>query len=312
MTSRAKQIKGSLTLLLTAMIWGTAFVAQTSAADSVASFTFNGVRAIIGAAVLIVYLSIRAKCTGEPLIPRDKAARKTLFTGGAACGVVLCLAMNLQQLGISCYPAGVAVSGRSGFLTAVYVVLVPVCGLFFHKKVALPVWIAVAAALCGMYLLCLSGGWSGIYLGDVLMLLCALSFTAHILTVDHFGAAVDGVKMSCVQFIVCGVISLAGAFLFESPNLESLRAAWLPLLYAGVMSSGVAYTLQIVGQRDTEPAMASLLMSLESVFAGLGGWVLLHERLSGRELAGCALVFAGVLLAQLPELIGAKKTGAAR
>lgn len=293
-------------LLLAAAIWGVAFVAQSSAAELVEPFTFNGVRSWIGCGVLVLYIRLRDRKAGIPFIPKEKQARHTLLWGGVACGAVLFIATNFQQAGISVYPDGVASSGRSGFITAIYVVLVPLCGYFFRRRVHPLVWAGVGVCVAGMYLLCFSGGISGLYLGDLLVFACALSFTAHILTIDHFSPRTDGVKMSCIQFFVAGALSFIAMLLFESPDWSAVLAAWLPLVYAGVFSSGVAYTLQIVGQRNTDPTVASLLMSLESVFAGLGGWLLLNEQLSSRELAGCVLVFAAVILAQVPDFFRKK------
>lgn len=294
-------------LVLAAAIWGVAFVAQSTAADLVEPFTFNGLRSWIGCAVLMLYILLRDRKKGIPLLPKEKTARKTLLVSGALCGVILFVSVNFQQFGISVYPDGVASSGRSGFITAIYVVLVPLCGYFFRKKVHPLVWVGVALSLFGMYLLCFTDGFAGLYLGDVLVFACALCFTGHILTVDRFSPMTDGVKLSCVQFFVAGALSMIGMILFESPNLLNILNAWLPLLYAGVLSSGVAYTLQIVGQRDTDPAVASLLMSLESVFAGLGGWLLLREQLAPRELLGCVLVFAAVVVAQVPGFFKKKQ-----
>lgn len=303
-----KKFKGSLLLILAAAIWGTAFTAQTQAAQSIQPFTFNAVRSLIGCAVLAAFIGIRdGALKKNKIVPASKREFKKLLVGGIICGTVLFIATNFQQYGIYLYPSSVHnVSGRSGFITAMYVVLVPVCGLFFGKKVPFAVWSAVGLAIISLYLLCFTNGISGIYTGDMLMLLCALSFTAHIITIDRVIGESDGVKLSCIQFFVAGILSLICMFIFEKPSFKAILAAWLPIMYAGVLSSGVAYTLQIVGQRDTEPAVASILMSLECVFAGIGGWVILKERLSPREMFGCALMFAAVILAQSPAFIKRK------
>ena len=288
-----RRIRGALLLLLAAAIWGFAFTAQTAAAETVPPFTFNGVRSVIGGAVLLIYLQIRSrkeKKQGNIVRP---PLQKSAIVGGIACGVALFVAVNFQQFGISAYPDGVPVSSRGGFITALYVILVPICGMFFHRKISGIIWVSAAVSLGGMYLLCFQGGISGLYWGDILVFMCALAFTAHILVVDHFAQEVDGV-------------TLIGMLLFESPDWTAVAQAWLPLLYAGVLSSGVAYTLQIVGQRSTDPTVAPLVMSLESVFAGLGGWAILGERMSLRELAGCGLVFAAVVLAQMPEILASR------
>ena len=201
-----------------------------------------------------------------------------------------------------------ASEARAGFITALYVILVPVFSVFFRKKVGLAVWLAVAVAMAGVYLLCFSGGIGGIYLGDILVFACAISFTLHIMSVDKFVNATGGIKLSIMQFTVAGAISLLLAFIFESDAvvLENIITASPQILYLGIMSSGVAYTLQIVGQKYAEPAVASITMSLESVFAALGGWVIAGNSLSGRELFGCSLVFVAIIVAQLPEFTKVK------
>ena len=297
-----KKAKGTLPLLLTAMIWGLAFVAQTSAADSIGSFSFTAVRSIIASAFLLILMKVRKisrKASGTPVPPID---RRRLLRGGLLCGVALCLASNFQQFGIAAYPDGVAASGRAGFLTATYVVMTALCAVIAGKKPHSLILVAGVLCVGGMYLLCAPKGMSGLYLGDVLELICAVGFTAQILLVGKY-ADLDGMSLSCAQFAVCGAISLIGALIFEDTHLSDLAAAWIPVAYAGIFSSGIAYTLQIVGQKYAEPAVASIIMSLESVFAALAGWLILHERLGGQELIGCALVFTAVLLAQTPELL---------
>ena len=204
-------------------------------------------------------------------------------------------ASSLQQIGLVYTSAG-----KAGFITAFYIVIVPVLGIFLHQKAGWKIWAAVAAALAGLYLLCITDGFS-VNIGDFYVLLCALLFSLHILVIDHFAPKVDGVKMSCIQFFVCGIVSLVPMFLWEEPRIEGLLLSWFPLLYAGVLSCGVAYTLQIVGQKNVNPTVASLLLSLESCFSVLAGWIILGERLSLREGAGCILMFAAIVLAQLPE-----------
>lgn len=294
-------LKGSLILTLTALIWGVAFVAQSSAADSVPPFTFNAIRALIGAFFLFLVLLLLSKKQKAELIPKDPAAKKTVLTGGLVCGLVLTVSFNLQQFGIALYPAGVAAEARSGFLTALYVILVPLISLLFGKRIALPLLFSIAVAVVGIYLLCLSGGWQGVYLGDLLTLCCALTFALHILSVDKYVGAVGGVRLSMLQLTVCGVISAVLGLCFEKAVWENILAAAPQLLYLGIFSSGVAYTLQIIGQKFASPTVASLVMSLESVFAALGGWLILGNKLSLREGLGCALVFAAILFAQLPQ-----------
>ncbi|MBQ6381640.1 MAG: DMT family transporter [Clostridia bacterium] len=298
-----KKYTGSLLLMLAAFIWGTAFVAQTDAAESIPPFLFSALRSLIGAAVLCVFILLRRRFGKGAQM--EKSDVKRLLLSGVVCGIVLFIAMNLQQYGITVYPQQVNnIPGRSGFLTAMYVVLVPISGLFFHKKVHPLVWAAVILAVAALWLLCLKNGFGGIYLGDVLMFICALAFTAHIISVDMLGKGVDGVLLSCVQFFVAGVLSLLCALIFEPHiGVQVIAQSWLPILYVGVLSSGVAYTLQIIGQKKSEPAVASIIMSLESVFAVLGGWVVFGDLLSAREMLGCVCMFAAVILAQTPSFL---------
>ena len=297
-----KKARGTLPLLLTAMIWGLAFVAQTSAAGNIGSFSFNAARSIIAAICLLVLNSFRKISGKSSTAPAPAIDRHRLLRGGLLCGAALCLASNFQQFGIAAYPEGVAASGRAGFLTATYVVMTALCAVVAGKKPHPLVLAGGVLCIGGMYLLCAPKGMSGLYLGDVLELICAVCFTAQILLVSKY-ADLDGVSLSCVQFAVCGALSLIGALIFEDTRLSDLADAWMPVIYAGVFSSGIGYTLQIIGQKYAEPAVASIIMSLESVFAALAGWLILHERLGGQELLGCALVFIAVLLAQTPELL---------
>ena len=294
------QMRNSLLLLLTALIWGVAFVAQSVGGDAVGSFTFNGVRSLIGSAVLlpVIYFldSQKKRELGEEKFQAEKGDQKTLLTGGICCGIMLCIASNFQQFGIS-----FTTVGKAGFITAMYILIVPVLGLFMKRKVGVKVWAGVVLATIGLYMLCMTSERLTLSKGDFLVLICAGFFSLHILIIDHFSPKVDGVRMSCIQFFVCGVISMIGAFWFEAPDLGAILAGWLPILYAGVLSCGVAYTLQIVGQKNMDPTVASLILSLESVFSVLAGWVILHQTLSVRELAGCVLMFLAIILAQLPE-----------
>lgn len=302
-----KNIKGSIILLIAAFIWGTAFVAQTSASDNVGAFTFTALRSVIGASFLGVFMLLRKLYFNISKKENTKPVDiKRSLVGGAICGIVLFFATNLQQLGITVYPEGVASSGRAGFITATYVVMVAISGIFFGKKLHPVLWAAVAGCVAGMYMLCLSGGFSGVYFGDVLVFLCAICFTAHILVVDRF-SDIDSILLCCLQFTVTGIISAVLMLIFETPDINAIMAAWLPIAFTGIMSSGVAYTLQMAGQKHAEPAVASIVMSLESVFSVLAGWVILGETLTTRELIGCVLVFAAVIMAQLPEFFKEKK-----
>ena len=289
-----KKFRGSLLLLLTAMIWGAAFVAQSVGMDHVGPYTFLFSRSILGGVALIPVIAVMDRKKKEK---PEKKGGKLLVLGGVACGCALFLGSILQQIGIQ-----ETTAGKAGFLTAMYMILVPIAGLFFGKKPGLRVWGAVVVALGGMYFLCLHGTDLGsINRGDLLEMACAVGFTCHILIIDHFSGRVDGVKMSCIQFFVCGFLAMVGMFLFEEPHFSDILAAGVPIAYAGLLSSGVGYTLQIVAQKDTDPTVASLLMSLESVFSLIFGWILLQEGMSGIELLGCSLMFAAIIWVQLPE-----------
>lgn len=297
-------VKSSLMLLAAALIWGVAFVAQSVGTEYVGPFTFNAIRSLIGGVVLIpcIFLLNRknGKNGGASAPQEHKSAGETeknprdLILGGVCCGVCLCVASNLQQIGIS-----YTTVGKAGFITAMYIILVPLLGIFLKKKVGVKIWVSVALAVAGLYLLCMTEGFS-IGRGDAYVLVCALFFAFHILTIDYFSPKADGVKMSCIQFFVSGLISAVLMFLFETPEFSAILTAWLPILYAGVMSCGVAYTLQIIGQRDMDPTVASLILSLESVISVLAGWVILHQSLSLKELLGCVIMFGAIILAQLP------------
>lgn len=293
-------MRNSLLLLLTAFIWGVAFVAQSVGGEQVGCFTFNGIRSLIGGVVLIpVILFLDAqkkKELGEEKFSEQKGDKKTLILGGISCGVLLCIASNFQQFGIS-----FTTVGKAGFITALYIIIVPILGLFMKKKVGPRIWAGVALATVGLYMLCMTAERFSISKGDFLVLICAGFFSLHILVIDYFSPKCDGVRMSCIQFFVCGVISMVIAFGFETPTLSGILTGWLPILYAGVLSCGVAYTLQIVGQKNMDPTVASLILSLESVFSVLAGWIILHQTLTAREIWGCVLMFLAIILAQLPE-----------
>lgn len=309
---RTTQIRNSLLLLLTAVIWGVAFVAQSVGMDYVGAFTFNCVRSIIGGLVLIpciVFLrNLKRKENGGKDDAKEGTAAygkislkdalhvtRVELMGGICCGIALFAASNFQQFGIS-----YTTVGKAGFITALYVVIVPILGLFFRKRVSFVVWISVVLSVIGLYLLCMTEKTFSLSFGDLLVLICAVLFSIHILVIDYFSPQGDGVVMSCIQFIVCGLLSGIMMFLFEEPSVSDILAAWMPILYAGVLSCGVAYTLQIVGQKDMNPTVASLILCLESVVSALAGWLILHQELSPRELAGCFLMFFAIVLAQLP------------
>lgn len=289
-------IRQSCLLFLAAFIWGFAFAAQSAGMEYVEPFTFNAVRCIIGSIALlpcIAFFSLRK---------RKKEDAGALLKGGTACGILLFIAVNLQQFGIQYTPVG-----KAGFITALYIIIVPLLGIFIHRKAGRQVWCGVVLALCGLYLLCMKENSMHLAKGDILVLLCAVTFSFQILTVDHFSVIVDGIKMSFIQLFVCGCLSAVCMFLFEHPQMSQILAAWMPILYAGVMSCGVAYTLQIVAQKGMNPAVASLILSMESVFSVLAGWVVLHEKLGRSELLGCFLMFLAIILAQIPESVLNKK-----
>ena len=290
-------LRQSALLLLAATIWGVAFVAQSVGMDYVGPFTFLASRSVIGALVLVPYILLREKKT-EKIKNGNMADGKLLIMGGVCCGCLLFVASILQQIGIM-----YTTVGKSVFITAMYIVIVPILSIFLKKKAGMKVWMGVVLAVIGLYFLCMTTGNISLQKGDVLTFLCAVTFSFHILTVDYFAPKLDGVKMSCIQFAACGVLSGIGMFLYEMPTMASVLAAWLPILYAGALSSGVAYTLQIVGQRGMNPTVASLLMSMESVISVIAGWAILNQALSGRELFGCVLMFGAIVLVQLPDKV---------
>ena len=289
-------LKNSLLLLLTATIWGVAFVAQSVGMDYVGGFTFNMARSLIGSAVLLPVIWFMGRNSSKKAEEaQGSSSRKDLLWGGRACGILMCLASNFQQFGIK-----YTTVGKAGFITACYIVLVPILGLFLKKKCSPFIWLAVAMSVAGLYLLCITDGFS-IGKGDILVLICAVLFSFHILVIDYYSPKVDGVKLSCIQFLVCGILSGIPALTFEKPEMCAVLTAWQPILYAGVMSCGVAYTLQIIGQKNMNPTVASLILSLESCISVLAGWVILGQQLSAREIAGCVIMFAAIILAQLPQ-----------
>ena len=292
---KKEQIKGSLLLFLAAIIWGVAFVAQSVGMDYVGPFTFNCVRTLIGGLVLIPCIVFLNR--GKVKKKTDFTEKKRLLLGGICCGVALTTGSTLQQFGIM-----YTTVGKAGFITAFYIIIVPILGLFLGKKCGLSVWISVVIALAGLYFLCITDGFS-IGKGDIYVFLGAIAFSIHILVIDYFTQFNDGVKMSCIQFFVCGILCFVPMMLFEHPEISMILLAWKPILYAGVMSCGVAYTLQIVGQKNMNPTVASLILSLESVTSVIAGFLVLHQNLSHRELIGCGLMFVAIVLAQLPQKI---------
>ena len=289
-------------LLTAAIIWGMAFVAQEQLADSVPPFTVNAIRSLIASVALIPIAAITRRLQGKRLLESEPADRKKLIKAGVVCGVMLCISVNLQQFGIALYPEGAPASAHSGFLTALYIIFVPLFGLFLHKKPGLFVGIAVILATVGLYFLCLYNGFGALYMGDIVVLICGMAFAVQILCVDRYINEVDGVKLSSIQFLVTGLLSAVLMLIFEKPDLSAILAGWAPLLYLSICSSGVGYTLQIIGQQyASNPSLASILMSMESVFAVLGGVIFLHAVPKPNEWIGCGIMLAAIIIAQLPQ-----------
>ncbi len=294
-----KSMGSSLMMMLTAFIFGIAFVAQSDGMNYVGGFTFVGCRYLLAGMFLLPVIAIfRRKNqvlwkTMEPEA-RSRCSRNSL-TGGICCGICLFLGTSLQQFGVA-----YTTVAKAGFITSLYIVMVPLAGLLFlHKRVERNVWMGVMLALAGMYLLCIKAGFS-VETGDVLVLLCAVAFTFHILTIDHFAPEADGILMSCIQFFTTGILGCIAMFLLEEPRWDAILAARVSILFAGVVSGGIGYTMQVVAQKNLDPTIASLILSLESVFSLLAGWVLLGQKLSAKEMTGCVLVLAAILLVQIP------------
>ena len=297
------QVRNSFLLLLTAIIWGSAFVAQSVGMEHVEPFTFTFTRSIIGGVVLIPVIVLLRK-TDSAAMRRDsqgkdvagiKGITKYEWLGGICCGIALCAASNFQQIGMLHTTVG-----KAGFITALYVVIVPILGLFLRKRVPALIWFCVVLSVAGLYLLCMPKGAFSLAQGDVLVLICALLFSFHILIIDYFSPKGDGVVISCIQFFVCGILSGIIMLFVENPTFANIMDAKWSILYAGALSSGVAYTLQVVAQKGVNPTVASLILCLESVVAVLAGWIILGDKLTSRELAGCILMFVAIVLAQLP------------
>lgn len=289
-----KRTVSTLMMLLAALIWGCAFVAQSAAMDSIGPWTFTCIRSVL-ASIVLVPVAKAADVLRRKHEPDYKSDRSSTIRGGIACGIVLAAASMFQQVGIL-----YTTVSKAGFLTALYCVLVPIMNRFMGKKSKGTIWISAALACIGLYLLCMNGSSFSLQHGDVLEIICAVLFAVHILVIDHYTRTADGIRMSCIQFLVCAVICLPG-MIIERPDWHSLRAAAVPILYAGILSSAGGYTLQIIGQKNADPTVAGILLCLESVFATLAGWIILHQSLSPREIAGCVLMFCAIVLASLSE-----------
>lgn len=298
----SKKMQSNILLLITAFIWGSAFVAQKSGMDYIGPFTFNGIRTLIGGLVLIPVIFIMDKSkskeevTEVPTEEEKAKQKKTVLIGGICCGTVLFIASSFQQFGVSYTTAG-----KAGFITTLYVVVVPILSILLKKRVRPIMWLCVVLGAIGLYLLCMTDKSFSLAFGDMLVLICAVCFAVHIMTVDYFITKADGVKLSCIQFMTSGILGLICMAIFETPNFEAILDCWMPILYAGVLSSGVGYTFQVIAQKHAEPTVASLIMSLESAFAVLSGTILLGEVMSPREILGCVIIFSAVIISQLPE-----------
>ena len=300
---------GAFMLLTATLIWGTAFVAQSLGAGYLGPFTFNGIRFLIGALVLLPFILVTKYHKNGRQTRENRAQsgdRLRILKAGGACGVLIFGMAALQQVGIS-----YTTVGKAGFVSALYVVMVPILGLFFGRRVGARTWVCIALATAGLYFLCMKERIS-LGFGDALMLISAFVTAIHILVTDYYSSKVDCLQLSCLQLFVCGALSLAAAFIFEKPSLPSILAAAAPILYMGILCCGAAFTLKTLGQKNVPPTAASLILSLESVFSVLSGWVFLKETLSLREAAGCALMFGATVLSQLPESKREKKMETAK
>lgn len=290
-----KTIEGCLILLLTTIIWGCAFVAQSVGMDHIGPFTFQAVRSLLAVLTLLPVIFLFDMRKKDGLTYLRRWCDPKLWIAGILCGIALFVASGAQQVGLIDTDAG-----KAGFLTSMYIVIVPFFGLFFRKKLSPATILGVLTAVAGLYLIS-GAGATGIAPGDLLMILCAFAFAVQIVLVERLGSALDGLRLNCIQCLVCSVLSAIIMVFTETPAWGSLADCALPLAYAGCLSMGVAYSLQIIGQQKVDSVPASIIMSLESVFAALAGWLLLQEQMSPRELAGCALLFTAVILSQIPS-----------
>lgn len=300
----SKTVRNSFLLFLTACIWGLAFVSQSKGMEVMRPFTFNGVRSLLGAIVVFPLVLYRLKERKKEMTEEKDGKYidwRTAIIGGLLCGVFYTAASTFQQVGIA-----YTTVGKAGFITTLYIIFVPFLGIFLGKKVRGIVLVSALLAVVGMYLLCMTEGFS-LMPGDTMVVICAVLFAIHILVIDHYSPKTEGVILSCIQLFVCGVVCLVLAFIFEAPTFAQLKIGLVPILYAGVMSCGVAYTLQIIGQKGVNPTVASLILSLESVVGTIAGYVAYKigflqtdQTLTERQIAGCVIVFAAVILVQLP------------
>lgn len=289
-----RKLKGNIILLIAAIVWGISFVAQSVGMDYIGPNTFNGIRTVLGGIVLLPVILFRTKLHPDKA---EKGDLKTLLMGGLVCGFILCAASTIQTIGIK---VG-ATAAKSGFITAMYIIFVPFIGIIFGKKLRAVTIAGAIIAVFGMYLLCMTGSRFDMSAGELYTLLCAFFFSFHILAVDYFSARVDGVKLACLQFFVSGITNLILMAIFENPDPELIKSCWTSILYSGAMSCGIGYTFQIIGQKYTDPTPAAIIMSLESVFAGIAGFILLNEAMGWIQVLGCVIMFAAIVIVQLPE-----------
>lgn len=285
------KMRGSISLLVATVIWGSSFIAQSVGMDYIGPFTFQTMRSVLAVPFLILLVFLLEQNPGASL---KKWFQPGLWKAGLPCGIALFLAAGLQQMGIVHTSAG-----KAGFITAMYIVLVPILGVFLKKKPPFTAWISVALAVAGLYLLsCV--GVTQVNIGDLYLLGCALGYAVQITLVDQMGSNLDGLRLNCIQSLICGILSGIVMMTTEDVVVSNILSCWIPLVYAGIFSLGIAFSLQIIGQKYLEPTPASLIMSLESVFAVLFGWLLLNERMTKYEISGCILVFTAVILSQIP------------
>ena len=302
--AKKMRILGPIMLVSAAMIWGLSFVAQKQGMEYVEGFTFNGIRSLLGAIVLIPFIVIRAVKNPVKLSPVEKKqSRRDNLKGILIVGLMLCIGSNLQQFAFNYIEPG-----RVGFITALYMLIVPLISfIVYKKKQPVTTWIGVILGVVGLYMICMGGSTSSsLGKGDILALLCSFAFALHIIVIDKFAAKIDCVVLSCGQFFVTGVISCILMFIFESPNIQSIMQAAVPILYAGIMSCGCAFTFQVIGQKYTDPTISSMLLCLESVFSVIFSFIILGERMASVEYIGCAVMFVAIIIAQLPARKSAK------
>ena len=290
-----KKLKGNIILFITAIIWGVSFVSQSVGMDYIGPNTFMGIRTLMGGIVLLPVIAVIDKGKKNSGT-YQKTDMKKLIKYGSVCGIFLCIAQTLQTYGLQ-----TTTTAKSGFLTALYIIFVAIIGLFVGKKLNFKMVAGILTAVIGMYFLCMYGEKADFNMGDVLTIICAVFFAGQILCIDKFVSGIDGLKLSCTQFLVAGTINTILMFILETPDVSAIMSCATALLYSGIMSCGVAYTLQVVGQRYAEPTTASIIMSLESVFAAIAGWILLQEAMSISQIAGCLLMFLAIVLVQLPD-----------